>query len=194
MEERMNEKRIRAVTNILLIFLLLISAVFVLKAWLGGHFTTADAFREYLKRYGGFGPLVLVLIQALQVVLPVLPGFLGCIVGAAMFGAAGGFWVNYIGISTGSLIAYWLARKYGTNLVREMVPMEKYEGWIKWVNERKSYTAVLVLAILLPLAPDDFLCYFSGLTLMPAGKFTCIILLAKPWCILFYSLFFAYLF
>ena len=46
---------------------------------------------------------------------------------------------------------------------------------------------------LLPLAPDDFLCYFSGLTGMSAKRFTWIIVLGKPWCILAYSLFFAYL-
>ena len=168
MEKRCNEKRIRDVANILLVFLLMLTAVFVLEAWLGGHFKTVDTLRNYLTCYKGLGPLVLVLIQALQVVLPVLPGFLGCIVGAAMFGAAGGFWVNYIGISAGSLIAYWLARKFGAGIVCEMVPMKKYQGWVKWVNARKSYTVVLFLAILFPLAPDDFLCYFSGLTLMPA--------------------------
>ena len=194
MEKRTNEKRIRDITNIILIALLLISAGFVLKAWLGGNFSSVKAFREYLKRYGGLGPFVLAMIQMLQVILPVLPGFLGCIAGAAIFGAAGGFWVNYIGISAGSLIAYWLARRYGTRLVCEMIPMEKYARWVEWVNRRKYYSAILFLAILLPLAPDDFLCYFSGLTLMPARKFTFIILLAKPWCILFYSLLFAYLF
>ena len=194
MEKKCNEKRIRDIANILLLFLLMLTAAFLLKAWLGGHFKTVDSLRTYLSRYRGLGPLVLVMIQALQVVLPVLPGFLGCIVGAAMFGALGGFWVNYIGISAGSLIAYWLARRYGTDIVCEIIPTKKYEGWVEWVNARKSYTVVLFLAILLPLAPDDFFCYFSGLTLMPARKFTFIILLAKPWCILFYSLFFSYLF
>ena len=172
------ENLIKQTAAALLVFLLLLSTVFVGKAWAGGHFKSMDALRAYLESYGGWGPLILMLIQALQVVLPALPGFLGCIVGAAMFGAAGGFWINYIGISAGSIIAYWL---------------EKYDGWVRWVNSKKSYTFVLFLAILLPLAPDDFLCYFSGLTSMSARKFTWIILLGKPWCILFYSLFFAYL-
>ena len=121
-----------------------------------------------------------------------LPGFLGCIVGAGMFGAAGAFWCNYIGISAGSIIAFLLARRYGTGLVQKMVPMEKYQSCVEWVNRKKSYTAVLSLAILLPLAPDDFLCYFSGLTGMSAKRFVWIIVLAKPWCILAYSIFFAY--
>ena len=187
------EDMIRHMAVAMLVFLLLLSAAFVGKAWLGGHFKSMDSLRTYLESYGGWGPLILTMIQALQVVLPVLPGFLGCIVSAAMFGAEGGFWINYIGISAGSLIAYWLARCFGSGLVRKMVPMEKYEGLVKWVNEKKSYTLVLFLAILLPLAPDDFLCYFSGLTSMPASRFTWVILLGKPWCILFYSLFFAYL-
>lgn len=187
------ENLIKQTATALLVFLLLLAAVFVGKAWAGGHFKSMDALRAYLESYGGWGPMILTLIQALQVVLPVLPGFLGCIVGAAMFGAAVGFWINYIGISVGSLIAYWLARRFGVGLVQKMVPMEKYDGWVRWVNSKKSYTLVLFLAILLPLAPDDFLCYFSGLTAMSARKFTWIILLGKPWCILFYSLFFAYL-
>ncbi len=187
------ENMIKKTTAALLLFLLLLSTIFVGKAWAGGHFKSIDALRAYLESYGGWGPLILTLIQSLQVVLPVVPGFLGCIVGAVMFGAAGGFLINYIGISAGSLIAYWLARHFGVGIVQKMVPMEKYDGWVRWVNTRKSYALVLFVAVLLPLAPDDFLCYFSGLTAMPARRFTWIILLGKPWCILFYSLIFAYL-
>ena len=144
-----------------------------------------------MKSFGIFAPVVLTAIQAIQVILPVLPGWLGCIVGAGMFGAAGGFWCNYIGISAGSIISFILAKRYGMELVRKMVPMEKYDSLIKWVNTKKSYTLVLFLAILLPMAPDDFLCWFSGLTGMSSRRFIWIIIIAKPWCILFYSLVFA---
>lgn len=138
------------------------------------------------------GPLILALIQMLQVILPVLPGFMGCIVGAALFGAAGGFWVNYIGISAGSIIAYWLAKRYGVQLVNKMIPIRKYEKYMERINRSKSYSVVLFLSIVLPLAPDDFLCYFSGLINMSSRRFISIIILGKPWCILFYSIFFAY--
>ena len=175
-----------------LIVLLSVSAFFLLKGWLNGSFQSMDSLRQYIGSYGAWGPVILTMIQALQVVLPVLPGFLGCIVGAAMFGAAAGFWINYIGISAGSIAAYWLARHYGVALVRKMIPMEKYDSFVAWMARQKSYNVVLFFAILLPLAPDDFLCYFSGLTAMPARRFTRIILIAKPWCILFYSIFFAW--
>ena len=185
-------ERLKQILTYTLIFLLLFSGVFLFRAYLQGHFHSPESLRAYISAFGVFAPLVLTVIQAIQVILPVLPGFLGCIVGAGMFGAAGAFWCNYIGISAGSIIAFFLARRFGTGLVRKMVPMEKYQSCVEWVNRKKSYTAVLSLAILLPLAPDDFLCYFSGLTGMSARRFVWIIVLAKPWCILGYSLFFAY--
>lgn len=184
--------KLKGLLTALLVFLLIFSLLFLLRGWASGRFNSVESMREYIGSFGIFGPLVLAVIQALQVVLPVLPGFLGCIVGAGLFGAAGGFWCNYIGISLGSVAAFLLARRFGVSLVQKMVPMEKYKRWVDWVNGRRSYTAVLFLAILLPLAPDDFLCYFSGLTGMSARRFTWIIVLGKPWCILSYCIFFAY--
>ena len=185
--------KLKNILVVILALLLLLSGVFVVRGYLAGHFNPVETLQAYIATFGVFAPVILITIQAIQVILPVLPGFLGCIVGAGMFGAAGGFWCNYIGISAGSVIAFLLARRFGVELVRLMVPMEKYQKWVDWVNTRKSYTVVLFLAILLPLAPDDFLCYFSGLTGMSTRRFTWIIVLGKPWCILAYCLFFAYL-
>ena len=185
--------KLKNILVVILALLLLLSGVFVVRGYLAGHFNSVETLQAYIATFGVFAPVILITIQAIQVILPVLPGFLGCIVGAGMFGAAGGFWCNYIGISAGSVIAFLLARRVGVELVRLMVPMEKNQKWVDWVNTRKSYTVVLFLAILLPLAPDDFLCYFSGLTGMSTRRFTWIIVLGKPWCILAYCLFFAYL-
>lgn len=190
----MNSKETIIKTSAIISFsiLMAVSVVFLIQGWLGGHFDSADSLRAYVDSFGIWAPLILALIQMLQVVLPVLPGFMGCIVGAALFGAVGGFWINYIGISAGSIAAYWLARRFGIQLVKKMISIQKYEKHMERLNRSKSYTVVLFLSILLPLAPDDFLCYFSGLINMPARKFIAIIITAKPWCILFYSVFFAY--
>ncbi len=190
---RTTENLIKKTASGLMIFILAICSLFLIKAWSEGHFQSFETFRDYIVSFGAWGPLILTLIQFLQVILPVLPGWLGCVVGAAIFGAGSGFMINYIGISAGSIAAYFLARTFGVSIVQEMIPKEKYQKWVSWVNTKKSYTLVLFLSILLPLAPDDFLCYFSGLTSMSAKKFITIIIVAKPWCILAYCLFFAYL-
>lgn len=186
------ESLIKTATIIAFAALMAVSVIILIYGWIGGHFNSIDTLRAYVDSFGVWGPLILALIQMLQVILPVLPGFMGCIAGAALFGAAGGFWVNYIGISAGSIIAYRLAKRYGVKLVNKMMPMKKYEKYIDRINRSKSYPVVLFLSILLPLAPDDFLCYFSGLINMSSRRFVTIIILGKPWCILFYSIFFAY--
>ncbi len=186
------ENTIKYVVTISLSILLITSIIFLINGWLDGHFHSIDTLRVYVTSFGIWAHLILVLIQMLQVILPILPGFMGCIVGATLFGAVGGFWINYIGISLGSIIAYWLARYFGIPLVNKLISLKKYEPYIEKINQSKSYSLILFLSILLPLAPDDFLCYFSGLIQMPSKKFTTIILLGKPWCILFYSIFFSY--
>ena len=102
------------VTALLLLLCLALCAV-LFKAYLDGKFDSVETLQSYISGFGLLAPVVLTAIQALQVVIPVLPGFLGCIVGAVMFGWMGGFWCNYIGISVGSILAFLIARKFGPN-------------------------------------------------------------------------------
>lgn len=192
----MSERRytINKLASACFILLFIMIGVFVVKAYLSGHFNSKETLQQYIASFGVFAPVILILVQGIQVVFPVLPGFFGCFVGAAMFGTAGGFWCNYIGISAGSIIAFFLARHYGTNIVKRIFTVEQYDKYSNWVANKKSYTWLLFWSILLPLAPDDFLCYFSGLAKMSALKFIAIIVIAKPWCILVYSYFFNYIF
>ena len=163
-------------------------AAVLLKAYMDGNFDSVDTFQKYVTGFGLIAPLFLVAFQALQVILPILPGLLGCVAGTLMFGCMGGFWCNYIGISAGSIIAFLLARKYGQGLVSRMFPEEKYEKWAIWAAKSKFYTVILFLGMVLPLFPDDYFCYFTGITKMSTRKFVAIILLGKPWCILAYCI------
>ena len=152
--------------------------LFMLQAGLKGNFRSVDAFQAYIRGFGLFAPFVFVFIQAFQVVVPVLP---------LLFGSVCGFVYNYVGICAGSIIAFFLAKHFGIPLVQAMFPSKKYNVWTERIKRARSYDVLFALSILLPLAPDDYLCYFSGLINMSVKKFVLIILLAKPWCILFYS-------
>ena len=89
-------------------------------------------------------------------------------------------------ISQGAL--FFLARKYGMPLLDDLFPSGRYNKWSVWASKSKSYTDFLFMAMLLPLFPDDFLCYLTGVSKMTAKRFIWIIVLGKPWCILAYSL------
>ncbi len=178
------DKRIQAIAIAVILLLCVLTA----KLFLGHQFHSVEEFQTYIQSFGAAGPLVLTAFQAFQVVVPVLPGYLGCAVGAVSFGTLGGFLCNYIGISGGSLISSFLAKKYGIKIVRMMFSDRTYDKWSKKVEQSRSYDRFLFVATLLPLFPDDFLCYFSGLMKMDAKKFIWIIILGKPWCILAYSI------
>ncbi len=188
------ESKVKKYCIVLLVLLLAAAVLLLLSGLRSGKFDSVEAMRDYIAGFGLLGPIILALIQALQVVVPVIPGFVGCLAGSGLFGAWGSFLCNYIGICLGSFIAFLLARRYGVKLVRLMFSEEKYERYIGWLAHKKSFILVLWLSILLPLAPDDFLCYFSGLTGMSFRKFAWIILVAKPWIILAYCFFFEKLF
>ena len=184
------KKWTRVATAVLVVFCLAFAAL-LLKAYLDGKFDSVETLQTYVAGFGLLAPAVLIAIQAMQVVVPVLPGFLGCAVGAVLFGSMGGFWCNYVGIGLGSVIAFLLAKRFGAKLVRSLFPADQYDKWSTWAAESKSYTALLFAGMVLPLFPDDFFCYFSGLTKMSVRKFVWIIILGKPWCILAYSIGFA---
>lgn len=176
-------KRVSHIASAALAVLLIL---FFLNAARSGSFESIDTFQTFVKSYGVFAPVIFTLVQAAQVVIPIIPGFVGCAAGAALFGAWAGFAYNYIGICAGSIIAFFLARKYGVRLVRPLIGEKNYNKYFSMLGGKK-FLVFFALCILLPLAPDDALCYLAGLSGMKRNVFVRIILLGKPWLILAYS-------
>ncbi len=188
----MKNRYMKIASAVIIIFCIAVTG-FLVKAYFDGEFNSVETLQAYIKRFGVFAPVMLTVIQAAQVVVPILPGFLGCSVGAVMFGCIGGFCCNYIGIVAGSLAAFVLARKFGIKLVESIFPKDKIKKWAEKIGKSKSFTAFLLAAMILPLFPDDFFCYFTGLTKMRSKRFLWIILLGKPWCIMAYSIAFSFI-
>lgn len=152
-----------------------------------GIFTSREKMEAFVGGFGLWGPAVFILIQIVQVVIPIIPGGISCLGGVLLFGPFLGFVYNYVGICIGSLIAFLLARRYGREFVIKMSSESLYNKYIGWLDKGKKFDIAFALAILFPMAPDDLLCFLAGLTRMSMRKFTAIILLAKPASIAAYS-------
>ncbi|MCR5723708.1 MAG: TVP38/TMEM64 family protein [Treponema sp.] len=160
-----------------------------------GTFRDVDSFKAYVDSFGMFGPVLLTLFQCVKTIYAVIPSTLGCIVGPALFGTWTGIICNYIGICSGSFAAFWLSRKFGISLVKQLFSEKRFERSMNRMKRwRSKYAVFLWVAILSPIAPDDFLCYFTGLTGMSFKRFALIILTAKPFTIIVYGLIFGSLF
>lgn len=142
----------------------------------------------FLEGMGICAPILFVLIQIIQVVFPILPGAVGCLGGILLFGPLWGFIYNYVGISIGSVLAFALSRKYGKPFVKRMIGDKNYRKYIGWLDKKNGFDYAFAIAIFLPAAPDDLLCFIAGLTKMSYKKFIWIIILRKPGSIFLYSM------
>lgn len=156
--------------------------------WQTGVLTSQDRLQALVDRCGPAGALLFTVFQAVQVVVPVLPGGLGCLVGVILFGPVWGFAYNYTGICIGSLMAFAVARSCGKPLLSLLFSDKVIAKYSHWAEEHDRFARFFALAIFLPVAPDDFLCYLAGTTDMSWRRYTAIILLGKPFAIALYSL------
>ena len=156
--------------------------------WRSGVLTSQERLAECVAAWGPAGALLFTVFQAVQVVVPILPGGLGCLAGVLLFGAGEGFLYNYIGICAGSLLAFAVARSCGKPLLSLLFSEHTIQRYSRWTEEKGRFARLFALAIFLPVAPDDFLCYLAGTTEMSWRRFTMIILLGKPFAIALYSL------
>lgn len=153
-----------------------------------GVFTSQSLMEEKVAEFGVLGSVLFVLIQIVQVVIPILPGGVSCLAGVLLFGAIKGFLYNYIGICIGSLLAFSLAKSYGRPILPKLFGQKLIKKYDSWTGNKSRFDRLFTLAIFLPVAPDDFLCYLAGTTEMPWKRFVFIILLGKPFSIMLYSL------
>lgn len=184
----MEKKGFRRAVNIVTILCTAAMISFVIYGLKSGIFTDRAMMEELVSRGGIWGLVTFMIIQMVQVVVPVIPGGITCAVGVVVFGPWYGLLYNYIGIVAGSCINFYLARRYGQCLVKFFVKEETYNKYITWLEKGKKFDKFFAAAIFFPCAPDDVLCMIAGLTKMSWKKFSAIILLGKPASIAAYSM------
>ncbi|MGX7106534.1 TVP38/TMEM64 family protein [Hutsoniella sourekii] len=152
-----------------------------------GIFTSQEKLESYMSSLGMAAPLVFFMISFVQVVLPIIPGALTIPVGAILFGARLGFFLNYSSICLGSLVNFLLARKYGTTVVRSIVGDRQFAKGLAWLY-KDNFKWAFASAMVFPVAPDDLLCYIAGLSNVQFKFFFWTIILSKPWTLFVYTI------
>ena len=173
---------------LMIIGIILLSALCIL-AYRSGILTDKDKMVSFVSRAGIFGPALFILIQVIQVVIPIFPGGVSCLAGVLLFGSVLGFILNYVGICIGSVILFFIARRYGRPFIERTFSAGLMAKYDRVISENRGFERFFALAIFFPFAPDDFLCALAGTTDMSIFHFALIIILGKPLSILLYSLF-----
>lgn len=179
-------RKIKIIANTITVLMTLLIILFIYFGIKKGIFSSDESLVNYMKQFGAIAPLLFILIQIIQVIFPVIPGGASCLAGVLAFGPIPGFIYNYIGLCIGSIIVFFLSRNYGMKLIEKLFCQETIDKYLKYIKTKK-FDKIFFWGILLPGAPDDLLCYMSGITTMSFKTFLWIILLGKPLTLVFYS-------
>lgn len=137
----------------------------------------ADSLQAYLQTAGRWMPAMYIALQYLQVVILPIPSIVSTVAGVALFGAFQTTIYSLIGILLGSLTAFFIGRKLGHKAVVWLVGEDSLIKWQKKLKGKDNL--VLTLMFMLPLFPDDVLCFLAGLSSMSFLYFLVMIFIAR---------------
>jgi uncharacterized membrane protein YdjX (TVP38/TMEM64 family) len=125
--------------------------------WLWALVQDERALEAYVAQLGMWGPLALVTLNAVQIVVAPLPGYVMQVAAGYLYGPVwGGIW-GALGVLIGSMAAMALARFLGRPAVERFVGNERLERW-----ERLSFSTSTVVWFIILLAPTGDLPYFMA--------------------------------
>ncbi len=124
------------------------------------------AVQAWVIRLGPLGPLGIIALNAIQVIIAFIPGYVMQLVAGFLYGWPMGAVYATVGMLIGGFIAVMLARVFGRPLVIRMVGEKRVDRW-----ERVARLDSLALWFILMLAPfGDVPYYIAGLTSLAIWK------------------------
>ncbi len=137
-----------------------------------------EKFRTWAQNTGFWGGLAYIGITAFQVVIALVPGEPVEFVAGYAFGTFWGTILCMIGITIGSVIVFFLVRKFGVKLLEVFFTYEKIKS-LKFLQNEKRVALITFLLFFLPGTPKDLLTYFVGLTNIKFKNFLFIVSVAR---------------
>lgn len=152
-----------------------------------GVLQSLENLQAFIGSLGAWGPIAFLIASVASVVFPIVPAGLLVLAGPVLFGPLEGTLYNYVAVCAGSLLNFLIARHVGLSLIERIFPERTVEKFLGWTRSPR-FTRAFAIAIALPVAPDDLLCYIAGTTKMRWRTYVAIILLCKPWALIAYGL------
>jgi len=140
-------------------------------------FSNLDAVTTDMKSIGFFGPIVLFILFVLQVFLAFIPGQALMVACGYLYGFWGGFLLSWLSLFVGGEMAFVLARRYGRRFAERWVSSQVLSRWDK--TAQGQGIAFFTISLILPLIPNDAMCYVAGLGKISRPRFVTANLLGR---------------
>ena len=153
-----------------------------------GFFEAAGSQEQlgaYIARCAPWSHLVYFGVQLVSVIVAPIPSNITAAAGAYLFGLWPAFLLTWGAVTLGSVIVFTLSRALGQQFVGQFVSEKLSDKYLDVIRRKRD--VFLALAFLFPFFPDDMLCILAGLTAISFRRFALIVVLARPWGLLFAS-------
>ena len=162
------QKRIIAILKLALLVLIIVGVPAFLYIKYGGemfseHFAT-DII-AYLESHRSESFITVVLLQALQVIVCILPGQPIQIAGSYMFGIGGALIASLLGAIIGVAVSFYISRLLGRSAMHVLFGEEKMNYYREKLNSAKGILIVFLI-YLIPGIPKDLTSYAAGISEM----------------------------
>lgn len=122
-----------------------------------------DSLALWIESAGMWGPIIFMLLNAIQVLLAIIPGGPFEVAAGALFGPLAGTLLCDVAMTAGGMITFFFVRKFGMKFIELFIDKKEIES-VKFLHSNKKSTTLLFLFFLLPGTPKDLMCYVVGLT------------------------------
>jgi uncharacterized membrane protein YdjX (TVP38/TMEM64 family) len=119
--------------------------------------------RDLIRSVQPYGALVYVAVQAVQIIIVVIPGEPLELAAGYAFGAVTGSLLCLLGESLGSIAVLLMVRRFGHTIALHFFSEEKLER-LKFLHYSPKKLLIFSIIFILPGSPKALLCYFAGLT------------------------------
>lgn len=129
-----------------------------------------EAVSAYVQQYGAWGPLVLAIVQLVQVLVAVIPGHVFLVAAGYVYGFIPGLLLNIVCTVGASQVGFALARWAGRPFVHKLVANEDLlERWYR-IGEERGFV-FFTISFVLPVFPTDMMNFVAGLSGISGRKF-----------------------
>ena len=155
-----------------------------------GIFSSVADLQHFIKNFGNFAIAAFIVVQAIQPIVPFLPGGFATIVGMLMFGNIPGVLYSYIGLVIGEGGLFQLVRRFGSKFARLVLSEKNFDKFETTLQDHtQDIKKLLIVCFIFPFLPDDLTCLVAGMTDLSFREYLKIVLIFKIWSVASYGYF-----
>lgn len=137
-------------------------------AWEAISSNDQDRIREWVKRFGILGPIVLVAVMAVQIFLLFVPNLLLFVIAIMCYGPVWGTLISLIGVTASSSLGYFIGYKVGPRAIDRFVS-QKAQDKLAFFVRRYGVKAIFIFR--LSSLSTDALGFIAGILEMNYRRF-----------------------